>query len=800
MKKTTFLIISLFSLHIHAQYAPFALDEIFNNGLNDVSIGYTDFADVDGDDDLDLFLTGSFAGVGQALLYLNDGTGIFTQSLNNSFVYLNDTVAFADVDGDNDQDILYTGFDSSQIRTTKLYLNDGSGQFTEDTSNNFVGLRRGSIVFGDIDGDMDQDLILSGSAFDGVNVYIYTGILINDGNGVFTEQPNSTIEAVIDSGIQLADIDHDNDLDLLTLGGAQFNTRISRLYTNDGNGNFTLVNNTPFPDLSQASVEFADLDGDLDEDIIISGNPFGGIPYVAEIYINDGNGNFSISANNNLEGLRGTINTTDIDSDGDLDILISGLNNSSSWINNLYINDGTGNFTEDSLWNFDGIASVNPNLVADIDNDDDDDVLLFGTDTNTNQTVNKIYRNVPAVPETERNALLDFYNSTNGDNWNFNTNWNSRFSAEMWNGVSTININDELHVSGIQLQNNNVTGTIPNSIGNLPELEAFNIFINSVTGELPPQIWNLTELKQLIIGGNPQLTLPNGIPASISNLQELDWLNVSGIQLASLPQELFNLPLIDRLRINTCGLSGPIPEGLSTIRDVSASGNDFEGSIPVSFQSTPSNYRLNITNNLFDFSDLEPLVQSNNYQIFNYSPQRTTDLAQDIETGIGSNITLTVTADDINRSAPNSAQNNQFQWFKDDVAIPGANGSSYVITNAQITDSGVYFCRITNPIVVDLVIDRAPINVVVDGSLNIDDNDTNNIVVFPNPTNEWLYIKINNLTQANLSIYDLNGRTILHKVVNGNRIALNVQTLEKGVYFLQIKDKQATYLHRFIKG
>ena len=62
------------------------------------------------------------------------------------------SIAFADVDGDNDQDALIIGANKSGSRIAKLYTNDGTGGFTEMMGTTFTGVTDSSIAFADVDG------------------------------------------------------------------------------------------------------------------------------------------------------------------------------------------------------------------------------------------------------------------------------------------------------------------------------------------------------------------------------------------------------------------------------------------------------------------------------------------------------------------------------------------------------------------------------------------------------------------------------------------------------------------------
>ncbi|MDP1136936.1 VCBS repeat-containing protein, partial [Klebsiella pneumoniae] len=67
------------------------------------------------------------------------------------------SIRFSDVDNDGDLDALLTGFTAQAI--TKLYLNDGTGTFSEFTDVPFVSIAAGAVAFSDIDNDGDQDVL-----------------------------------------------------------------------------------------------------------------------------------------------------------------------------------------------------------------------------------------------------------------------------------------------------------------------------------------------------------------------------------------------------------------------------------------------------------------------------------------------------------------------------------------------------------------------------------------------------------------------------------------------------------------
>lgn len=71
------------------------------------------------------------------------------------------SIAFSDVDGDGDDDLLITGQNILFEQTTKLYIND-DGNFSEVLDTPFEGTENGSVAFSDVDGDGDNDLLITG--------------------------------------------------------------------------------------------------------------------------------------------------------------------------------------------------------------------------------------------------------------------------------------------------------------------------------------------------------------------------------------------------------------------------------------------------------------------------------------------------------------------------------------------------------------------------------------------------------------------------------------------------------------
>jgi len=127
------------------------------------------------------------------------------------------------------------------------------------------------------------------------------------------------------------------------------------------------------------------------------------------------------------------------------------------------------------------------------------------------------------VSEQDSLALAALYDSTNGADWTNNTNWLSG-NVSNWYGVTV----SDGRVTKLELFNNNLTGPLPSSIGNLTALQILSLSVNRRSGSIPPEMGNLSHLTQLYLAQNQ---LSGSIPVQIGNLTNLTQLNLQVNQL-----------------------------------------------------------------------------------------------------------------------------------------------------------------------------------------------------------------------------------------------------------------------------
>jgi len=247
------------------------------------------------------------------------------------------SLTWADYDNDGDLDLLIPSSETTQAAyRTILMRNDGAdgagGWVFTDASASIDDTRHAQGAWADRDGDGDLDLFLTN-----VDPYLETGFIkwfMNDA-GAFTAADPLGIR--VEHGLaDIGDADGDGDLDLLVAGNIQddngvFST-VLRVYINDA-GTYaptTLIDapNAEWLDIHAAT--WADYDSDGDVDLLVTGNTIGVGEIVgkSDIFANDA-GTFTslglqLPAPIGSVGLGGAFTWFDIDGDGDLDYLVAG--------------------------------------------------------------------------------------------------------------------------------------------------------------------------------------------------------------------------------------------------------------------------------------------------------------------------------------------------------------------------------------------------------------------------------------------------------------------------------------------
>jgi hypothetical protein len=229
-------------------------------------------ADLDADGDADLVV----ANAGPDFIWINDGSGRFADESDRlpGFDDVSQAIAAGDIDGDGDIDLVFGNEDRN-----RLYRNDGGGRFTDDPlPARSTPEETRDVHLTDIDGDGDLDIYFA-------NVRIFAPdrdqqdrLLLNDGTGSFTDATSETLvpDDELTTAVAFLDFDADGRPDLIR--GRLGDLRGARSYfpllafRNDGTGRFIAAAGIlPRSAVANAlDLEVADFNGDGATDLFVA--------------------------------------------------------------------------------------------------------------------------------------------------------------------------------------------------------------------------------------------------------------------------------------------------------------------------------------------------------------------------------------------------------------------------------------------------------------------------------------------------------------------------------------------------
>ncbi|MDD5012756.1 MAG: VCBS repeat-containing protein [Candidatus Nanoarchaeia archaeon] len=270
--------------------------------------------------------------------YINSSLGLVENSTwqQNLTAVRFSATALGDLDGDGDLDLALSGClsagasDCDNGAISKIYINNGTALTENQTwQNNLTGAGYGSLALGDVDNDGDLDLALSGclSGTETSCDNIFSKIYLNNGT-TFTEssQWQGNLTGVYSGSTKLIDIDNDGDLDLALVGKSS-STRIAKIYLNNG---------TTFTESSQwqgnltgvryGMTAFTDVNGDGYLDMGLLGADLNNNNYIG-FYINNRTSLIynSIWSSDLVPTNLGSLVFGDYNNDGKIDLIETGI-------------------------------------------------------------------------------------------------------------------------------------------------------------------------------------------------------------------------------------------------------------------------------------------------------------------------------------------------------------------------------------------------------------------------------------------------------------------------------------------
>ncbi|WP_405409990.1 T9SS type B sorting domain-containing protein [Maribacter sp. Asnod1-A12] len=285
-------------------------------------------------------------------------------------------------------------------------------------------------------------------------------------------------------------------------------------------------------------------------------------------------------------------------------------------------------------------------------------------------------------------------------------------TLDLWGNALTGTLPESLfnlvNMEYFSVANNLISGTLPASYSSWTNIIRFEVYNNDLEGTIPDSYSSFTQIESFSADTN---NLTGSLSPNFSQWVNLETFNVSRNELSGdFPPSYDQWTNLSHFNVFENAFSGTIPDTYNqwnNIINFNVNINQLEGTVP-DFTIIPGfTQNLNISENRFQFGDFEsefPFYDAN-FSGFRDNPQAKVNDILTLNEDTGDNVTLTTTV---------SGSQNHYQWFKDGVAIVGAPDSpTLTLTNIQATDAGVYYAEITSDIVTDLILERNDITIII---------------------------------------------------------------------------------------
>lgn len=343
------------------------------------------------------------------------------------------------------------------------------------------------------------------------------------------------------------------------------------------------------------------------------------------------------------------------------------------------------------------------------------------------------------------------------------------------------NLSPLIKLSELNLSGNQLT-KIPSEISSLTSLITLDVSHNLFSTNYAAVLTNLKKLEWLSLGSN-QIT---NFPPEIAQLKNLVHLNFSDNQISGGLENLLILKNLEQLYLDKNLISGNFPASIlqfTKLQMVSLTGNQLSGELPDQLPALTF-----LDNNRFTRQQIKNfMVKKQSMADFTYSPQRYDEL-KSVSASLGASATL-----------PQSLSGNdyQFTWFKNLSEKTPISAETYFISNVEEDDFTNYTCEAYTfeklpEAIMEISFFREPVTLVKD---LVTSEENFGIVVYPNPTSDFLHIRTTKLDIEKVFIFDLSGKLLQTEKTK----TINVKHLPSATYIISIQTSDGLKTFKFLK-
>lgn len=453
------------------------------------------------------------------------------------------------------------------------------------------------------------------------------------------------------------------------------------------------------------------------------------------------------------------------------------------------------------------------------------------------------------VIEQDSLALVALYEATGGDNWTEKENWLTGSPVGDWYGVTV----SEGRVTWLILYENNLTGDLPDEIGQLTGLTLLDLASNHLTGTIPESIGNLTELISLELYVN---NLNSPLPATLTGCTALEQVLLYRNEMSGpFPEVLLDMPRLRRIELGSNNFAGPIPAAINQLTNLTLLGldrNNFSGQMPYigdlqQMREMHLSYN-NLEGELDDFMGYFPVlyyftIDGNNFtgcvrehyfdpdwiHFFDFSANNFDCLGnfvdyvfrlnahnnlfpfQYLEQNIGVpqfnyfpqkrllayEEHILADGAEIHIYSGSEGMHTEYKWFRNNEEIPGATSNSLTIDNFDATKAGTYHCEMTNSMLPNLTLLRNSVLLMPEEISSAHALRNTSLLLSPNPATSFVSWPPTELPVERVFVSDITGRIL--QTGDIHRSTIDVSGLAPGIYQLHIQAGDKMHIGRFSK-